>query len=206
MVYVVLLALVILLSVCLYLYNKLEALRNSSLIKQDALYHEINVHIHEKQNAYNQLEKVLSEEAKRTQVAIQTYEDKLRAEFALEQKSIRQDAIARSKIVNKGFDAETFSPFIQTQWQPTDFRHIGNPIDYLICDGAEAVRSDLQDELKSITLLDIKTGGADLNKVQRRIRDAIVASKVQFAIYNPDDNSLRIYSPTNPKGKICPKS
>lgn len=129
-------------------------------------------------------------------------ETKLRAEFADTEAKIRKDAVERAKYVSKGFDGETFSPLLQKSWLSTDFRHIGDPIDYLVISGASLVRAGLEEDIESITLLEIKTGGADMNKVQRRIRDAVVKGKVQFGLYNPDTQVTRIWSPTNPTGKI----
>lgn len=126
----------------------------------------------------------------------------MRAEFINKGAAIRKDAIEKSRVVNKGFDGETFSPFLQDTWSPRDYRHLGDPVDFVIFDGAEMVRADLQEEITSVTILEIKTGNADMNKVQRRIRDAIVAGRTQFAIYNPDNKEIRIWSPQNPKGKI----
>jgi predicted Holliday junction resolvase-like endonuclease len=133
--------------------------------------------------------------------ALRIQEAHLRAEFELQAKSIRADAVQRAKVVNKGFDAETFSPLLQNKWNSKDFRHIGDPIDFLILSGAEDVRSDLQEEIDSVIILEVKTGNSDLNKVQRRIRDAIVAQRVQFALYNVDTKTIRIWSHDNPKGK-----
>jgi predicted Holliday junction resolvase-like endonuclease len=67
--------------------------------------------------------------------------------------------------------------------------------------GAEDVRAGLQDELDGVVILEVKTGGSDLNKVQRRIRDAVVNGDVEFALYNADDKTIRVWSPRDPKGK-----
>lgn len=127
--------------------------------------------------------------------------DHLEAAFELQAKAIRADAVQRAKVVNKGFDGETFSPFLIQEWSAKDFRHIGDPIDYMVFIGAEDVRSNLQSELDGIVLLEVKTGDSDLNKVQRRIRDAVVNGDVEFALYNADDKTIRIWSQRDPKGK-----
>lgn len=133
--------------------------------------------------------------------SLQDVEERMAATFRVRETSIRKDAIEKAKSITKGFDGETFSPFLIGKWNPRDYKHMGDPIDYLILDGAENVRSGLQEEIDSITLLEIKTGSSDMNTVQRRIRDAVVANRVQFAIYNPDTKITRIWSPSNPKGK-----
>jgi len=133
--------------------------------------------------------------------ALRVQEAHLRAEFELQARSIRADAVQRAKVVNKGFDGETFSPFLIQGWSAKDFRHIGDPIDYMVFIGAEDVRSGLQDELDGVVILEVKTGGSDLNKVQRRIRDAVVNGDVEFALYNADDKTIRLWSQRDPKGK-----
>lgn len=125
----------------------------------------------------------------------------LEAAFELQARSIRADAVQRAKVVNKGFDGETFSPFLIQGWSAKDFRHIGDPIDYMVFIGAEDVRAGLQDELDGVVILEVKTGGSDLNKVQRRIRDAVVNGDVEFALYNADDKTIRVWSQRDPKGK-----
>lgn len=54
-----------------------------------------------------------------------------------------------------------------------------------------SIKDGTKEEIEEIILLDVKTGKADLNKTQRRIRDAITAGRVSFATYNPDTNDYR---------------
>lgn len=104
-----------------------------------------------------------------------------------EELRIRKDAKARSKSIIKGLTQEHFAPFwIAPGLDPRDFRFVGDPVDYVICRGASAVSSGLQDHVDEVILMDVKTGKAQLSKVQRRIRDAINEGRVRFAVYNPD--------------------
>ena len=104
-----------------------------------------------------------------------------------EELRIRKDAKARSKSIVKGLTQEHFAPFwIAPDLDPRDFRFVGDPVDYVICRGASAVSKGLQDHVDEVILMDVKTGKAQLSKVQRRIRDAINEGRVRFAVYNPD--------------------
>ncbi len=147
------------------------------------------------------MEQLATAQENRTKEELQLQKLNLEARFALEAQGIRREAVQKAKVINKGFDGETFSPLLQKNWTSKDFRHIGDPIDFLVLAGAEAIRSDFQEEIDNVVLLEIKTGSSDLNKVQRRIRDAVVSNKVQFAVYNPDTKTTRIWSSENPKGK-----
>ena len=79
-----------------------------------------------------------------------------------------------------------------SDWNHKDYRFIGSPIDYLICDGASDILDNQAEEIKQIILLDIKTGKASLTKVQRAIREAVCANRIKFATYNPDTKELKI--------------
>lgn len=115
----------------------------------------------------------------------------------LERHKAGKEAIIKAKAVIKGFDGETFAPWIiadgEQALSPRDFRHLGDPIDYIIFDGVNDVHGNRQDDISRIILLDIKTGHSDLTKVQRRIRDAVINGKVEFAVFNPQDNTFKTY-------------
>jgi len=98
----------------------------------------------------------------------------------------RVDAAKRSKRVNRGFTLEHFAPKMIPGLNPADYRHIGDPIDYLVISGSSDLSNGSQDQIDSVILLDIKTGRSQLSKVQRRIRDAVVAGRVAFCVFNPD--------------------
>ena len=106
--------------------------------------------------------------------------------------AIRKDAIARSQAITHGFSGENFAPLL-TSYNHKDFRHIGDPVDYLVIAGGADVRDRVKDELDTIILLDIKTGNAKLNTIQRRMRDAVVAGKVRFGVFNTDTGKLRTW-------------
>ena len=78
---------------------------------------------------------------------------------------------------------------IQSEYSPKDFRHFGDPIDYIVFDGLSELQKGDISELRNVVFLDIKTGNSRLNTVQRRVRDAINDGRVSFKVYNPDKES-----------------
>lgn len=103
----------------------------------------------------------------------------------------RADSLARSRSTMRGQATEHLAPLMTDRWNHKDLRFLGNPIDYLICDGASDITDSENNEINEIVLLEIKTGKSKMNKVQRRIRDAIQQGKVSFCIFNPDTNEIK---------------
>jgi len=108
-----------------------------------------------------------------------------------ELKAARTDAVARSRSIRSGLEKENFAPLVQDRWDLKDFRHIGDPVDYIIYDGYAAFKDGTATTVKGVVLLDIKSGKASLTTGQRRIRDAVAAGNVSFATYNPDTNVIK---------------
>lgn len=104
---------------------------------------------------------------------------------------IRADALSRQKMVRTGYTSEHFAPFAIPLWPVEDYFRVGGSVDYLVLPGADAVRDKRQDEVDEVVLLDIKTGKADLNTVQRRIRNAVIEGRVAFATYNMDTQEMK---------------
>lgn len=99
----------------------------------------------------------------------------------------RKDSVKRSRSVLRGQASEHLAPFVIKGTNPKDYRFMGNPIDYVCFDGLSDVLDKQTDEIKSVRFIDIKTGKSNLNKSQRRIRDAIKDGKVTFEIVNLDE-------------------
>ena len=78
----------------------------------------------------------------------------------------------------KGKIAEVLIPAMKRFGYPIeDCRFLASPIDYIIFDGAS------QGNVSHITFMDIKTGPtANLDKHQRKIRDAINDNNVKFKV------------------------
>lgn len=95
----------------------------------------------------------------------------------------RADAVDTSRAVLKGKIAEQMAPLLPgfvAKYNPADARFIGSPIDYLIFKGMS--KGNDSDDPFEIVLLDVKTGNAGLNPVQRKIEAAAVAKRVTFDI------------------------
>ena len=98
----------------------------------------------------------------------------------------RKDSIKRSRSVLRGQATEHLAPYILKNTNPKDYRFLGNPIDYVCFEGLSDILDGTSNEIKHIHFIDIKTGKSTLNKTQRRIRDAIKDSRVQFSLINLD--------------------
>lgn len=115
-------------------------------------------------------------------------ENNLKHKANLEQavQTARKDSLKRSRSVLRGQATEHLAPYILKDTNPKDYRFLGNPIDYVCFEGLSDLLDGKANEITSVHFIDIKTGKATLNKSQRRIRDAIKDSRVQFSIINLD--------------------
>ena len=107
----------------------------------------------------------------------------------------RKDALKRSRSVLRGQASEHLAPYVIKSTNPKDYRFMGNPVDYICFDGLSDVLDGKANEINKIRFVDIKTGKSNLNKSQRRIRDAINSNNVEFQVINLDevlnDNKLK---------------
>lgn len=157
------------------------------------------------ENNQRHIAKLLTIEEERRASIVSTFEAKLRAQEtasnlwkATEEARIRKDANNRQRNTMRGQGLEQLAPLtLFNTYVGDDFRWMGNPVDYLIIDGLADVTDGVTEEIRDIMLIDVKTGKADLSKVQRRIRDAVVAGKFSFAIYNIETQNIRIWRPND---------
>ncbi len=121
---------------------------------------------------------------------LQTIVKSTKTEHKLELKekvdAARKDAIKKSRAVIRGQATEHLAPYILADTNPKDYRFMGNPIDYICFEGLSDLLDGVSNEITSIHFIDIKTGKSSLSKSQRRIRDAIKESRVQFSEINLD--------------------
>lgn len=97
------------------------------------------------------------------------------------EKTFREDALARSRVVLKGALAEQLAPIFKVfGYNPSDARFIGDPVDYVIFDGYTKVRERIEDTPITVVLADVKTGQAGLTYEQRRIKQGIEKGLVRF--------------------------
>ena len=95
----------------------------------------------------------------------------------------REDAIKKSRAVNRGLVAEQLAPhMVGFAYNPKDCHWVGQPIDYLVFDGLDA------GELRRIVLLEVKTGGAQMNTRERQVRSAVQDGRVEYTIFRLDSS------------------
>tara|TARA_B100000131_G_scaffold22764_1_gene21914 strand:- start:5858 stop:6331 length:474 start_codon:yes stop_codon:yes gene_type:complete len=99
---------------------------------------------------------------------------------------IKKEVLARSRNTIRGIATEHLAPLLQDKYNAKDFRHLGDPVDYVVFDGLSDILDRKANVIVKVIFLDVKTGNARLNKVQRRIRDAIKEGRISFEVYNPD--------------------
>lgn len=95
----------------------------------------------------------------------------------------RADAVDASRAVLKGKIAEQMAPLLPgflAKYNPADARFIGSPIDYLIFRSMSKGKDS--DDPIDIVLLDVKTGNAGLNPVQKKIEDAASGKRISFEV------------------------
>jgi predicted Holliday junction resolvase-like endonuclease len=92
----------------------------------------------------------------------------------------REGAMQKTIDVNIGKILEKVAPVCDGFGStPRDCRPLFDPIDYVVFEGLTT-----HGEVKSITFLDVKTGGGSLTQRQRQIRAAIEAGKVEWQEYS----------------------
>ena len=93
------------------------------------------------------------------------------------------DAVDTSRAVLKGKIAEQIAPLLPdflAKYNPADARFIGSPIDYLIFRNMSK-GNDSGNPIE-IVLLDVKTGSAGLNPIQKKIETAAAEKRICFEI------------------------
>lgn len=92
-----------------------------------------------------------------------------RKKLASERATITAEAVGVGKMV------EHLVPILEGfEYKPADCRTLFDPIDLLVFNGLSSSAVDL------LAFMEIKTGGARLNKPQRKIRDAIRDGRVFY--------------------------
>ena len=130
----------------------------------------------------------------------ETYEAKLNEWKATElMKTVqeeRADAVDTSRAVLKGKIAEQIAPLLPgflAKYKPADARFIGSPIDYLIFRNMSKGK-DSEDPIE-IVLLDIKTGNAGLNSIQKKIEAAAAEKRISFDVLRINEPAASAVSP-----------
>ncbi|MEK6939860.1 MAG: Holliday junction resolvase-like protein [Nanoarchaeota archaeon] len=91
---------------------------------------------------------------------------------------IKKDSIERSRASLGGQFSEQLAPYLPNfKYKPTECKFLGKPVDLLVFEGLD------EKEVTEIVFVEMKSGGAELNTVQRKIRDAVKAGKVRWDEY-----------------------
>lgn len=97
------------------------------------------------------------------------------AERIDDERAIRRDAVERSGAAIRGRVSETFAPFLPGfELEPKDARFLGTPVDFVVFDGHAGGRCD------RIVFVEVKSGGATLSPIERQVRDAVIAGRVEW--------------------------
>ena len=97
-------------------------------------------------------------------------------------KEARADSTKRQRSILKGQATEHLAPYINSEYNPKDYKFIGDPIDYIIYEGLSEIKSK-EDTINKIIFMDIKTGKSQLNRAQRAIKKCIQEGNIEFQIY-----------------------
>ncbi len=109
-------------------------------------------------------------------------------------KDARKDTAARQRSIIKGDISEIIAPWsIKSVNSVKELNFMGSPIDFV---GFKGLDGDDEIEIKFI---EIKSGKSKLNKNQRRIRDAVIAKRIEWVEVQVKDTEIEIEEKT-----ICP--
>ena len=102
-------------------------------------------------------------------------------------KDARKDTAARQRSTIKGDISEIIAPWsIKAVNSVKELNFMGSPIDFV---GFKGLDGDGEIEIKFI---EIKSGKSKLNKNQRRIRDAVVAKRIEWVEVRVKDTEIEI--------------
>ncbi len=91
-----------------------------------------------------------------------------------------------SRATIKGQLAEQLAPILPGfPYTPSDFRFLGQPIDFIVFKGLSTAKEGLGD-IEEVVLGDIKMGGARLSPHQRMIKKAVDEGRVRWVTLHVD--------------------
>ncbi len=105
---------------------------------------------------------------------------KVEARIEDKEDEIRKDAVDRSRSVLKGKISEHMAPFTDDfDYQASDARFLGSPVDYVIFDGYSEDAEDIK-----VVIGDVKTGdSSDLTAVQKKIKKALEKGNIKWETF-----------------------
>jgi predicted Holliday junction resolvase-like endonuclease len=102
-------------------------------------------------------------------------------------KDARKDTAARQRSIIKGDISEIIAPWsIKAVNSVKELNFMGSPIDFVGFKGLDG-----EDEIE-IKFIEIKSGKSRLTKNQRRIRDAVIAKRIEWVEVRVKDTEIEI--------------
>ncbi len=99
------------------------------------------------------------------------------------ERRIRADANAQARRVIKGQVGEQLTPFLPGfPYRPSECLFLGKPVDLLVCEGRD------DGAIRRIVFLEVKTGQARQNAVERSFEQAVKAGAVSYEVWRPDQS------------------
>lgn len=97
------------------------------------------------------------------------------------EENIRKEAVDKSRAILKGKISEHLAPhFKEFDFEASDARFLGSPVDYVIFDGYSQAQADEDGKLK-IVFSDVKKGdSASLTPAQRKVKEAVEEKRVEW--------------------------
>lgn len=91
---------------------------------------------------------------------------------------IKKDSIERSRASLGGQFSEQLAPYLPNfKYRPTECKFLGKPIDLIVFEGLD------EKDVREVVFVEVKSGGSELNTVQRKIRDAVKEGRVRWDEY-----------------------
>ena len=94
------------------------------------------------------------------------------------EKSIREDAVKRSRAVVEGRVTEQLAPYLPDfGYKADDVRFLGSPVDLIIFDGLSL------NDPEEIVFIEVKKGSSTLSSKEKKIKALIEEKKVRWELY-----------------------
>jgi predicted Holliday junction resolvase-like endonuclease len=122
--------------------------------------------------------------------AMRDYKAKIDLENAEAKVKEAKATAQRSRVALVAKISEHFAPLLAGfPYNFKDARHVGELFDFLVFDGLE------DGEIRNIVFLEVKAreaGSRISNKRERLLRDAVIAGRVRYEVFNPDVSAAKI--------------
>lgn len=104
---------------------------------------------------------------------------------AAHSKAISREAIKGSQAAVSGRVFERVAPYLPGfAFNPRDVRFIGDPVDFVVFDGLA------EGNLRKVVFVEVKSGAADLNGNERRVKRSIGERRVEWLMYRVPEEQV----------------